>query len=582
MSKIKTEPIDGLGNHIYLEKQDRLREIGVDIPTSQDRKDALRGFHHELTDFDGKTLVDVINKANKTMGIRSGATQYDTTLPMFSDDILKIEISGPEKPHLTVIDVPGLFQVTDEGSCQCPVDRGPDTDSSQALPPRWTSPRSRTWLVKGNTLKLGYFIVRNRGADEDTLSIAECQMKEQEKFTEPLWTELTKLGHTGVQALRAELQGLLTELARRELPKQRAEQRECLVRLAARFERIVRDALDGRYDGNPIFSEKPELKLATKIMDLNEGFTDLVWKKGHTWEFKAESHNDDLDNLLEYETMSNAVLDSTTSIPELEQVICDHAACPAPLTDDIMGQIEKYYKESRGPELGTFGGALLSLTFRAQTSKWRAIVMTHVETVIVVAHRFIKTVLFETIGDQRIREELWGLVLLEKLQTAYIRAKNHAQFLLGIEVNGRPRTYNHHFSDDVLKSKAERLTQVFVEYSDHRGEDDYGIFNSTIGQMVEDKSIADQTKEDVHDILESYYKVSRKRVVDTICQQAIDHFLLDGSDSPLKVPNPELISKMSDTQLDMIAGEDINTKRERERLGSEIQGLEAAMKVTRG
>jgi hypothetical protein len=31
----KTEPLDGLGNHIYLEKQDKLREIGVDIPTSQ-------------------------------------------------------------------------------------------------------------------------------------------------------------------------------------------------------------------------------------------------------------------------------------------------------------------------------------------------------------------------------------------------------------------------------------------------------------------------------------------------------------------------------------------------------------------
>lgn len=232
-------------------------------------------------------------------------------------------------------------------------------------------------LVKGNTLKLGYFIVRNRGADEDTLSIAECQMKEQEKFAEPLWAELTKLGRTGVQALRAELQGLLTELARRELPKQRAEveqrlancrrklesmgpprdssasQRECLVKLAARFERIVRDALDGRYDGNPIFSDKPELKIATKIMDLNEGFTDLVWKKGHTWEFTTESRKDGLDNLLEYERASNDVLASTTSTPELQQVICDNTVCDPPLAEDIMNQIEKYYKESRGPELGT-------------------------------------------------------------------------------------------------------------------------------------------------------------------------------------------------------------------------------------
>lgn len=50
----------------------------------------------------------------------------------------------------------------------------------------------------------------------------------------------------------------------------------------------------------------------------------------------------------------------------------------------------------------------------------------------------------------------------------------------------------------------------------------------------------------------------------------------------MKVLNPELIATMSDAQLDMIAGEDSTTRRERERLKSEIQGLEAAMKVLRG
>jgi hypothetical protein len=41
-------------------------------------------------------------------------------------------------------------------------------------------------LVKGDTLKLGYYIVRNQGADEDDLSIAKCQMKEKEMFAQPL------------------------------------------------------------------------------------------------------------------------------------------------------------------------------------------------------------------------------------------------------------------------------------------------------------------------------------------------------------------------------------------------------------
>ena len=43
----KREPFDGLGNHIYLEKQDKLREIGVDIPTSQvsDHQEGFLALH---------------------------------------------------------------------------------------------------------------------------------------------------------------------------------------------------------------------------------------------------------------------------------------------------------------------------------------------------------------------------------------------------------------------------------------------------------------------------------------------------------------------------------------------------------
>jgi hypothetical protein len=232
-------------------------------------------------------------------------------------------------------------------------------------------------VVNGNTLKLGYFVVRNRGADEDDLSIAECQAEEKKEFAQPQWAELAKLGRTGVEGLRARLQVLLVELARRELPKQRAEvdqrlsdyrkmlevmgapressasQREILVKLASKFERLVRDALDGRYEGSSIFQEKPELKLATRIVDLNEGFSNMMLRKGHTWRFVIKSGTSTLESQLEYERKAKAVRASISSMPELQQIVGDNVACAAPSDDPIMEHIEKYYKESRGPELGT-------------------------------------------------------------------------------------------------------------------------------------------------------------------------------------------------------------------------------------
>ncbi|KAJ4294867.1 hypothetical protein N0V88_005104 [Collariella sp. IMI 366227] len=621
----KREPLDGLGNHIYLEKQDRLREIGVDIPTSQivvvgsqssgkssllenltgfafprgqglctryatqitlrrslvesivisiipwrdsnvKKKGRLREFRHELEDFEGENLAGIIEK----------------------------------RPHLTVIDVPGLFQVTDEGvtteldkaKVENMVRRYMENKRTIVLAvmsalsdlategvlqfAKTADPegvrtvgvltkadlvteqavvQSILQLVKGNTLKLGYFLVCNRGADADALSIAECQMQEKAKFSEPQWIELAKYGRTGVEHLRAELQRLEVMGPSRETA---ASQRECLIRLTSKFEQIIRDALDGRYEGLSIFKDKAGLKLATEIIDLNEGFSDLMWRKGHAWKFEAELDEGTVGSL-PYEERIAAIQASVPSIPELHQIVHDRADCPLP-EEPIRGHIEKYYRESRGPELGTFGGSLLAMTFRDQASKWRSIVMAHIETVIVVVHRFIKTLLDEIFVDPLMRQQLWNSALLEKLQIAYERAKEQANFLLDIEIDGRPSTYNHYFNDSLQKIRADRLTEAFVATK---------------------QSNAEQVKVDIHDILKSYYKVSRKRFVDVICRQAIEHFLLDRSGSPLKVLTPGFIGKMSDAQLDMIAGEDGATKRERERLESEIKGLEAATKLLR-
>jgi len=43
----------------------------------------------------------------------------------------------------------------------------------------------------------------------------------------------------------------------------------------------------------------------------------------------------------------------------------------------------------------------------------------------------------------------------------------------------------------------------------------------------------DYTIQDLHDTLKPYYKVARKRFVDAVCLQAVDHFLVSGEASLL-------------------------------------------------
>jgi hypothetical protein len=92
-------------------------------------------------------------------------------------------------------------------------------------------------------------------------------------------------------------------------------------------------------------------------------------------------------------------------------------------------------------------------------------------------------------------------------------------------------------------------------------------------------SNADHVIQDLHDILQSYYKVARKRFVDNMCMHAADHHLITGPDTPLKLFSSAFIASMTPEQIEDIAGEDAVTKRKRLTLKKEIRELEAGRRI---
>jgi hypothetical protein len=85
--------------------------------------------------------------------------------------------------------------------------------------------------------------------------------------------------------------------------------------------------------------------------------------------------------------------------------------------------------------------------------------------------------------------------------------------------------------------------------------------------------------QEVHDILESYYKVARKRFTDNLCMQAADYYLVTGPDSPLRLFSSTFVTKLTEEQLMEIAGEDMALRRKRAALVKKIADLEAGKKV---
>lgn len=85
--------------------------------------------------------------------------------------------------------------------------------------------------------------------------------------------------------------------------------------------------------------------------------------------------------------------------------------------------------------------------------------------------------------------------------------------------------------------------------------------------------------QDIHDILQSYYKVARKRYVDNVVKQATAYFLIAGPETPLNLFSPMFVSGLPYEELEHVAGEAPRTRRERARLNRDIASLTEAKSI---
>ena len=91
----------------------------------------------------------------------------------------------------------------------------------------------------------------------------------------------------------------------------------------------------------------------------------------------------------------------------------------------------------------------------------------------------------------------------------------------------------------------------------------------------------DHTIFEIHDILQSYYKVSLKTFIDNVCKQSALHYLLHSDKGPLALFSPTFVSELSQAQLEEVAGEAPRQKRLRLQLKKDIDSLTKAVKILR-
>jgi hypothetical protein len=269
---------------------------------------------------------------------------------VFSEDVLKIEVRGPEENYLTIIDVPGIFRTTTQGTTKddiklvremvkgyikddrtmilavLPSNVDIATQEILELAEDYDKRGERTLgvltkpdlvheesaqadvcdLVQGkkHRLTLGYYLVRNRGSSSGLRGQPELDKMFQSKP----WADLPK-ERVGIAALRERLQTLLGRITRREFPKLiqdiNGELRDCKRDLDAmgpprqdeREQRSFLTRIAGAFQERARaalaadYNADPvfapdELRLITHVMNITDVFSADFRESAHSREFQ--------------------------------------------------------------------------------------------------------------------------------------------------------------------------------------------------------------------------------------------------------------------------------------------------------
>jgi len=422
--------------------------------------------------------------------------------------------------------------------------------------------------------------------------------------------------------LKASKQTLDDLGAKRQTP---AEQYQYLIEISMKFQRVVVDALGTNYGRHRMFHDHPSLRLVTAAVNRSEAMATMFAKHGHTFHFQGRSTNDakpdedagsDMgadddeqgknepspafeDILLSPKPSDQLITKAVrqflarTAVDDLLPNTLDVAV---PQRGEIFNWLRSIYRDSRGFEIGTVNPTLLATIMREQSRNWEHIALGYVADVIVLTHTFVNDLLSEVCPSRRVREGILSL-LMDQLCVRYKAAIKHVEFLLEVDLHGTPSTLNHYFNDNLQKWYV--LKQLFLIWLTNqfpsrqkrmRSRIDAKTFSDRLhGEVIRTSDLFqhdhmgndEHTIQDLHDILQSYYKVARKRFVDALRMQAVDHFLISGPDTPLTLFSPAFVAKLSPEELDEAAGEDRQVKRQRASLEKAAHDLEEAMKILR-
>ncbi|KAF5982502.1 hypothetical protein FBULB1_4261 [Fusarium bulbicola] len=470
---------DGLCTRFATElvlRRGRNKSTKVSITPGKSRfgEDSLRLENWRPTaSIDEEGLGAVTKEVEAMMAIPTGTGE-------FYEDTLRVELSGPEQPHLTMVDLPGLFRGGNKNQSDADISIVHDmverymarersiiltvvsakydyvlqevTRMAKKADPEGL--RTMGLITKPDTLdvgsqsehyfvhlaknieeelNLGWHVLKNRSYDERDATLAERNKKETELLSQGLWSSIES-SHCGVESLKVRLSNVLRDQILDQLPslEQDVENgiRDCVERL-----KRLGPAVDGTYTDR-FFGERNErASLSTRLRAVVrlriDDFAEEMRVDGqsqHIIDSASESDDENPDN----------------SRPRVSSV------SRSEFISDVACRL-KYY---RGRELpGLFNPLIVSDLFVEQCAPWRRIAKRLADDMLDIVH-----VTSEKVVEQSAASEVAERVLrLIRGEVDGLRIKMSAEIdTLLVSATQHPITNNPQLVQHVQQTQEDR------------------------------------------------------------------------------------------------------------------------------
>ncbi|KAK5094393.1 hypothetical protein LTS08_008612 [Lithohypha guttulata] len=538
----------------------------------------------------------------------------------FSNDLLKIEVSGPDHDHFSVVDLPGLFRKPTEGLTTkedmllvrdmvsmhlqnersiilavVPANVDIATQEIIQMAEDADPGRDRTLAV------LTKPDLVDKGAEAHT-PLHERNTNEGLFFAQSPWKAVAS-DRAGIQSLKTRLNTLSVEASRQSFDEVRAEiqrklsvtktklqvlgqprgstesQRVFLLQLASQYQSLINKATDAHYGRDECFHRNPNMRLATVVMEESDNFSVTLAKRGAHRAFASRdsgngSQSEDEATMPESEDGEGDQSNSTRDFPELRTILQPDSEAPAQNDEPIDAWIARKHKEFRGFEIGSTNPSLITALIYEQTNSWHYHASSYVRRVIERIHRCIHDILVYVCPDEHVRQRLWKH-LQPRLAKAYGVALDHTRFLVKVERQGYPVTLNHYFAQTMIKRRRQRIERTLKNMQAWHTKDDARQPLLKLDDILNSfTSNEEQHTEEIGDVLRSYHKVARKRFADAVAKQVVDYMLICSEEGPLHVFSPEFVGKLGEGDLQKLASEDVGVADQRKQLQAEAEILQ--------